>query len=61
MHSFAVIFACTTTQSYSLAFFLPLILRNGMGFSIGAAQCLVAPPYAFAGIVMYASGWIGDK
>ena len=32
-----------------------------MGFSVGAAQCLVAPPYAFAAIVMYATGWLGDK
>jgi hypothetical protein len=32
-----------------------------MGFSVGASQCLVAPPYAFAAIVMYAAGVIGDK
>jgi len=32
-----------------------------MGFSVGAAQCLAAPPYAFAGIVMYATAWVGDK
>jgi MFS family permease len=32
-----------------------------MGFTVGAAQCLVAPPYAFAGIVMYAAGYLGDK
>jgi|TARA_R110002003_G_scaffold279_15_gene18126 MFS family permease len=32
-----------------------------MGFSIGASQCLVAPPYALAAIVMYATGWFGDK
>lgn len=38
---FAIIFCCTTTISYALAFFLPLILRQGMGFSIGASQCLV--------------------
>jgi hypothetical protein len=32
-----------------------------MGFSVGASQCLVAPPYAFAAIVMYTCGVIGDK
>jgi MFS family permease len=32
-----------------------------MGFSTGEAQCLVAPPYAFAAIVMYGCGWLGDK
>jgi len=38
---FALIFGCTTTISYALSFFLPIILRQGMGFSIGASQCLV--------------------
>lgn len=28
---------------------------------MGASQALVAPPYAFAGIFMYAMGWLGDK
>lgn len=32
-----------------------------MGFDVGAAQCLVAPPYALAAIVMYATAWLGDK
>lgn len=32
-----------------------------MGFTTGEAQCLVAPPYAFAAIVMYGCGWLGDK
>jgi MFS family permease len=55
------IFFNTTTVSYALAYFLPIILRVNMGFSVGASQCLVAPPYAFAAIVMYATGWLGDK
>lgn len=32
-----------------------------MGYGVGASQCLVAPPYGFAGIVMFTSAWIGDK
>lgn len=32
-----------------------------MGFSIGASQCLVAPPYGFAGILMWTTSWFGDK
>jgi len=58
---FALIFCFTTTVSYALAYFLPIILRDGMGFDVGAAQCLVAPPYALAGIWMFACGWFGDK
>ncbi|KAI1454011.1 MFS general substrate transporter [Annulohypoxylon moriforme] len=58
---YGLISYCTNTITYSLAYFLPLILRTNLGFSVGASQCLVAPPYAFAGIWMYCMGWIGDR
>ncbi|KAJ4366345.1 hypothetical protein N0V83_007981 [Neocucurbitaria cava] len=58
---FAMIFFNTTSVTYALAYFLPIILTENMGFSIGASQCLVAPPYALAAIVMFATGWAGDK
>lgn len=32
-----------------------------MGFSVGEAQCLVTPPYAFAAIMIYVTGYLGDK
>jgi hypothetical protein len=32
-----------------------------MGFSVGASQCLVAPPYIFAGIVMFGTSYLADK
>jgi hypothetical protein len=59
--AFGLIFGMTTTVTYALAFFLPIILHEGMGFSVGASQCLVAPPYAAAALLMYASAWFGDK
>ncbi|KAK6540014.1 hypothetical protein TWF694_008847 [Orbilia ellipsospora] len=58
---FGLIFGFSTTVTYSLAYFLPIILHEGMGFSIAASQCLVAPPYAFAGLYMFACGYVGDK
>lgn len=58
---FAMIFFNTTTVTYALAYFLPIILQRNMGFSVGASQCLVAPPYALAAIVMFTTGWVGDK
>ena len=58
---FAMIYLCLTTIAYAIAYFLPIILREGMGYSIGASQCLVAPPYAFAAILMYGGAWFGDK
>ncbi|GAW26314.1 putative major facilitator superfamily transporter [Rosellinia necatrix] len=48
-------------MSYALAFFLPIILNEGLGYDVGTSQALVAPPYAFAGIFMYAVGWLGDR
>ncbi|KAL2866912.1 putative phthalate transporter [Aspergillus lucknowensis] len=58
---FAMIFFCVTTVSYAIAYFLPIILSEGMGFDTGTSQCLVAPPYAAAGFVMYGTSWLGDK
>ncbi|KAM7204282.1 general substrate transporter [Naviculisporaceae sp. PSN 640] len=59
--AYAMIFFNTTTVTYALAYFLPLILNGNMGFSVAQAQCLIAPPYALAGIVMYGGSWVGDK
>ncbi|RVX66072.1 hypothetical protein B0A52_10006 [Exophiala mesophila] len=58
---FALIFCFLTTMAYAIAYFLPIILRQNMGFSVAASQCLTAPPYAFAGIVMVFIAWLGDK
>lgn len=59
--AYAMIFFNITTVTYALAYFLPIILMENMGFSVGASQCLVAPPNVLAGILMYISGWIGDR
>ncbi|KAK1749346.1 major facilitator superfamily domain-containing protein [Echria macrotheca] len=59
--AYGMIFFNTTTTTYALAFFLPLILNTSMGFDIGTSQCLIAPPYVLAGIVMYGTSWVADK
>ncbi|KAF3032856.1 hypothetical protein E8E12_002344 [Didymella heteroderae] len=58
---FACIFMLTTTITYAIAYFLPIILKDGMGFSTAASNCLIAPPYVFAGFVMLGFAWLGDK
>ncbi|KAK2616353.1 hypothetical protein QQS21_000787 [Conoideocrella luteorostrata] len=58
---FAALFGLTTINTYSLAYFLPLILRDGMGFSVAASQCLIAPPHVAAGITMYTMAYLSDK
>lgn len=50
--AYALIFGSITTVSYALAYFLPIILNLGLGFDTGTSQCLIAPPYAFAGIMV---------
>lgn len=59
--AYGVILGNTTATGFALAYTLPVILNENLGFSIAAAQCLVAPPYVFAGILMSATGWLGDK
>ena len=58
---FACLFGLTTTCTYAIAYFLPIILNVGMGFNVAASQCLVAPPYVLAAIVMYLFAYYGDK
>lgn len=58
---FSALYTLTTTNSYAIAYFLPIILKDGMGFSIAKSQCLVAPPYICAAIVMYIQAYYGDK
>ncbi|KAH7333082.1 major facilitator superfamily domain-containing protein [Rhexocercosporidium sp. MPI-PUGE-AT-0058] len=59
--AFSLLYMFTTTNSYAIAYFLPIILRDGMGFSVAKAQCLVAPPYVLAAIVMFVQAYYGDK
>ncbi|KAF9872479.1 hypothetical protein CkaCkLH20_09976 [Colletotrichum karsti] len=51
----------STLPGYAYSYFLPIILRNGMGFSSTEAQLLSAPPYVLAAIMAYISGWLGDR
>ncbi|PGH03461.1 hypothetical protein GX51_04035 [Blastomyces parvus] len=59
--AFGMIFFCLTTVTYAIAYFLPIILHDNMGFGVGASQCLIAPPYVLAGILMFSSSWVADK
>ncbi|KAJ5788498.1 hypothetical protein N7457_003488 [Penicillium paradoxum] len=59
--AYAVLFMLSTTNTYAIAYFLPIILEKSMGFSVAKAQCLVAPPYAAAAIVMFTQAYFADK
>ncbi|KAH6685013.1 major facilitator superfamily domain-containing protein [Plectosphaerella plurivora] len=51
----------STLPGYAYSYFLPIILRNGMGFSRTNSMLLSAPPYLLAAIMAFFSGWLGDK
>lgn len=44
---FAANFCFTSVVNYAVAYFLPIVLRNELGFSVAAAQCLNAPVSLF--------------
>lgn len=53
-------FICASSV-YSLAFFQPIILRQGMGFSYAKAQLLSSPPYIFTVFASLGTSWLSDK
>jgi MFS family permease len=57
----AALFMLTTTTNYAVVYFLPIILREGLGFSVAAAQCLTAPPYILGCLWMLVLGRISDR
>ncbi|KAJ9636490.1 hypothetical protein H2204_005323 [Knufia peltigerae] len=58
---FAINFCMTSVVNYSAAYFLPIVLRNELGFSVAAAQCLNAPCYVFAIILGVTEGFLSDR
>jgi cyanate permease len=46
---------------YAFLFFLPIILRNGLGYSLQLSFILSAPPAAFAVIFALGISWLADK
>lgn len=51
----------STLPGYAYSYFLPVILRSGMGYSTSQSQLLSAPPYVLAAVMTYVSGYIGDR
>ncbi|KAI5359824.1 Putative major facilitator superfamily, MFS transporter superfamily [Septoria linicola] len=58
---FATEFGCSAVVTYAVSYFLPIILRDTLGFSVVQSQCLTAPCYAFSFILGFAGSWISDK
>ncbi|KAJ6030625.1 uncharacterized protein N7446_000312 [Penicillium canescens] len=59
--AYASLFGLATITVIASVTFLPIILNQGMGFGIVASQCLTAPPYVFACMVILLQGRLGDR
>ena len=58
---YAMIMFNSCCVSYALAYFMPIIMVENMGFSVVQAQCLGAPSNVFGAIIIWLTGWGGDK
>ncbi|KAK3300649.1 major facilitator superfamily domain-containing protein [Chaetomium fimeti] len=58
---FASLFFMQNTVSTALAYFVPIILENGLGYSPDSAIILSAPPYFYAVIPVLVSSYFADR
>lgn len=61
LYFWAINLMASTLPGYAYSYFLPIILRAGMGYSVTESQLLSAPPYVLAAILTFISGWLGDR
>ncbi|KAK6509432.1 hypothetical protein TWF481_004176 [Arthrobotrys musiformis] len=58
---FGMLICMATIPAYALAYFMPIILNQGMGYSVAKAQLMTAPPYITQAVYQLAFGFISDK
>ena len=58
---FALNFGCAGLVTYAVSYFLPIILRETLGFSVAASQCLTAPCYVFSFLLGYTTRSPGSR
>ncbi|KAI0173435.1 MFS general substrate transporter [Hypoxylon sp. FL1284] len=59
--SFGLMYSAGAVGVYAFLFFLPLILRDGMGYSQELAFVLSAPPALFSVVEGLAVSWLADR
>ncbi|KAI0104518.1 MFS general substrate transporter [Daldinia grandis] len=59
--SFSLMYSAGAVGVYAFLFFLPVILRNGMGYSQELAFVLSAPPALFSVVEGMFVSWLADK
>lgn len=61
LYAFGVLFFLLQLVSTALSYFLPIILRNGMGFSENRAILLAAPPYYYSIFPCIITSYFSDR
>lgn len=61
LYAWAIMLMSSTLPGYAYSYFLPIILKGGLGYSTTKSQLLTAPPYVLAAIMTYVSSWAADK
>ncbi|PHH80660.1 hypothetical protein CDD82_1588 [Ophiocordyceps australis] len=59
--AYAIMFGNGALVGYAMAYTLPMILVENMGFTVAQAQCLSAPPYVLGGIILLLNGYFSDR
>lgn len=57
---FAWLYFLNNVVAYSWGYFLPIILRTDMGYSVAMSQILSFPPYVLAAVWMFGTAWVAD-
>lgn len=57
---FSIYLTLNNTALYAFSYFLPVILKEGFGYSTGKAQLMTFPPYAVGACWLMACGVFGD-
>ena len=58
---FATNFGLSGLVTYSVSYFLPIILRETLGFDVAKSQCLTAPCYVFSFLLGFTESWVSDR
>ena len=59
--AFACLFFLQNIVTTALAYFVPIILENGLGYSSNESIILSSPPYYYAVIPVVLSSWFADR
>jgi len=58
---YALQYYIAASSVYSLAYFMPIILRQGLGYSYALSQILTSPPYLFTVVMSLVTAWLSDR